>query len=319
MRVHLSNKTKERLGDLAVLTVLVVAFLITGCGIPDQKQPEQAKSQPVGELVPAAYTPAPPSVEATTPEPVVATVVTFDDAEAAYHEGRYDEAVVLFTAYNERRVENPWGLYMLGLSAWKAGKYALAETAFNEALSKDPRHVKSLINLSRVLLETERPEEALGEIEFALEIDSTSVDARRLEGRALYELGRVDDAIEAYRAALLLEDHDVWSMNNLGLIYLRQGQFVDALPPLARAAELEPKVAVIQNNLGMALERSGYLGSAVEAYRAAVAADSTHGKARANRDRLEAFGMDLDITADLPSFARMFADEIERWRGLTQF
>jgi tetratricopeptide (TPR) repeat protein len=318
INLNLTEQAKERLGDAAVVALLIVAFLATGCGIPDEQKGADSglPSESVGELTPVVHIPT-PAVE-PAPEPAVTErrPATFEEGESAYREGRYGEAVELFTSYNETKPSNPWGLYMLGLSARKAGNDRLAEVAFAEALSKDPRHVKSLLNLSRVLLETDRPEEALGEIEFAIEIDSTSGEALRLKGVALHDVGRVEEAIETYRRALTLNDRDVWTMNNLGFVYLGEHRFVDALPPLARAVELEPEVALFQNNLGMALERSGYVGSAVEAYRAAVAADSSFAKARANLGRVEQWGVDLDIKADLRSFAELFVQEIERWKSL---
>ena len=51
------------------------------------------------------------------PEPV-----TYAAAESVYHEGDYVEAVRYFEAYVEHRPDNPWGRYMLGLSAWKADR-----------------------------------------------------------------------------------------------------------------------------------------------------------------------------------------------------
>lgn len=318
IRPHFSERAKERLGYAAVVAVLLAAFLATGCGIPDDDAGRTSGAgETVGELTPVVHIPTSLPEPESEPEVVESKPATFDEAESAYRHGSYDEAVKLFSSYNESRPKNPWGLYMLGLSAHKAGKLDLAKLSFTEALSTDPRHVKSLLNLGRVLLDTDEPDEALREIEFALEIDPRSGEALRLKGIALHDLGRVDEAIDSFREALALDDQDVWTLNNLGFVYLEQHRFVDALPPLARAVELKSDVAVFQNNLGMALERAGYIGSAVEAYEAAVSADPSHGKARANLERVEKWGVDLDIKADLRSFAELMVLEIERWRRET--
>src|SRR5207253_8194019 len=73
------------------------------------------------------------------------------------------EAVDLFTGYTERKPENPWGFYMLGLASWKAGNLAQAGEAFDQALKLDPKHQKSLLNSARVLLE--RSEEHTSELQ----------------------------------------------------------------------------------------------------------------------------------------------------------
>ncbi|NIM49954.1 MAG: tetratricopeptide repeat protein [Gemmatimonadales bacterium] len=310
---------KRRLGDAAVIAVLALGYLLWGCDKPGydgraEKRTSVAE-QPTSR--PVVVTPASYEQPAPTPEPVVRTTpITFDEAEQAFRELRYEDAVLLFTAYVGRKPDNPWGHYMLGLSAWKAGDYLTAESAFEEALSDDPRHVKSLLGLGRVLIETDRSDEAIQEIEFALEIDPASGQAWRLMGRALHELGRVDEAIATYLDAIALDEHDVWSMNNLGYVYIQHGRFVDALGPLARAVELAPDVAVFQNNLGIALERAGYVGSAAEAFRAALVADETYEKAAANLRRVEQRGTDLDITADLTAIAQRFTNEVGSWRGL---
>ena len=81
--------------------------------------------------------------------------------------GNYDEAADLFAAYTRHHPDNPWGHYMYGLSAWKAGPHEQAIASFDEALRLDPEHRKSLLNSARVLLETGRPREALERVERA--------------------------------------------------------------------------------------------------------------------------------------------------------
>jgi Flp pilus assembly protein TadD len=240
--------------------------------------------------------------------------VTYEEAEAAFHEKRYGEAADLFASYAERKSENPWGFYMLGLSAWKAGDFAQAETAFNQSLELDKRHVKSYLSLSRVLLDTSRPAEVLTKIEEALAIDSESSVAYRLKGRACYQLGRMDDAINAYRTAIRLDDQDAWSMNNLGLVYIEQGRFEEALPALARAVELDSAVAVFQNNLGMALECNGHFRDAEGAYELAVEIDESYDNASANLARISEVAEDTGVEpVDLAALAQSFVEEIKSW------
>jgi tetratricopeptide (TPR) repeat protein len=269
-------------------------------------------------------TPTPPATEtkslAEEPEEVFITEpeppkeVTYEEAETAFFEKRYDEAVQLFTRYTERKSENPWGYYMLGLSAWKAGNNEDAEGAFEQALALDQHHVKSWINLSRVLLDSSRPSEALARLDEALALDPQSNAAYRLQGRAYHQLGRIDEAIEAYRRAIQINDQDAWSMNNIALIFIEEQRYEKALPPLARAIELANDVAVFHNNLGMALECTGYIRAAEQAYREAVAVDKSYEKALANLERTEVVLEDPDVeSVDLLALAQSFVDEIGSW------
>ncbi len=313
----------EVIFSAAALAVLLLSLAVIGCGGDGGQEAVVERGATESQVATEVSLPPPIETPVTVMEPIeVATVeepepkeVTYEEAEAAFLDRRYDEAVELFTHYTERRPNNPWGFYMLGLSAWKSNEPESAETAFEAALELDPQHVKSWLNFARVLLDTDRPEEALDKIDEALILDSQSGVAFRLKGRAYHQLGRLEDAIDAYRQAILIDDRDVWSMNNFGLILIEQERFMDALRPLARAVELEGEVAIFQNNLGIALERTGHYRAAAEAYRTAFAFDESHGKAQANLARVDGLEEKSDLEpVDLGALARSFVEEVEGWR-----
>ncbi len=256
--------------------------------------------------------------ETVVPEPETPKEVTYQEAETAFLDKQYDEAVNLFTRYTERKRENPWGFYMLGLSAWKAKDFDKAEAAFERALALDQRHVKSWINLSRVLLDTDRPAEALSKIDEALALDPESNAAYRLQGRAYHQLGQIENASDAYRRAIRIDDQDAWSMNNLALIHIEEERFDAAVPPLARALELRSDIAVFFNNLGMALESTGHFRAASEAYEAALSLDGSYEKASANFARADLVLEDPTLEpVDLAAAAQRFVDEIDSRNELT--
>jgi Tfp pilus assembly protein PilF len=236
---------------------------------------------------------------------------TYQEGETAFREGRYEEATLLFTSYVESRPENPWGHYMLGLSAWKAGDLESARKSLERSLEMDRKSVKGLLNLTRVLLDLDQPKEAREQVSKALALDSTLAEGHRLMGRVQSSLKRHNEAMLSYRIALSLDPEDVWSMNNLGHILLLQARYDEALPPLARATQLKPDVAVFQNNLGTTLERKGNYGLAREAYRAAVGADSTYMKAVQSLARLEGWKDDPSVSAvDLVAVAGEFDKDV---------
>jgi tetratricopeptide (TPR) repeat protein len=252
---------------------------------------------------------APPSAGPLPPAPV-----SYEDAESAYAAGNYGDAAELFAAYVESKPDNPWGRYMLGLSAWKAGDLARAEQAFDEALTLDPTHLKSMLNSTRVLIERGKSTEALERIDGAVEIAPQAGEAFRLRGRVLAEIGRSDEAIEAYQRAAALDERDGWAMNNLGLLYIQLGRYTEALPPLARATELKPRSPVFQNNLGQALERLGHVSQAKQAYEAAVAADSGYVKASTALARVSQLSeTDGTTPVDLTALADEFRATVHQW------
>jgi tetratricopeptide (TPR) repeat protein len=291
------------------LAASLLVFAAAGCkdsGIPPGRT-AAARSAPA---VVEPETTATPAQGGSVAPPVV----SYATAESTFHARRYAEAMEMFDGYTKSHPQNPWGFYMLGLSAWKAGSLERAQRAFEDALALDPTHVKSLVNLGRVLLEADRPREARSRIEQAIALDSGSSDAYRVLGRIEAGLGNVDEALAAYRTALALDPEDLWSMNNMGLLLIQRGRFDEALGPLARAVQLSEGNAVFENNLGIALERTGHYTAAAEAYRAALAADSGYEKARVSLARVEgradAPGVDAVSVAQLGD---AFAARVASW------
>jgi Flp pilus assembly protein TadD len=313
-------------GIIMGIAILVLVMLAAGCGKSTQTDDiivRLPQKNTTGKLTRPAPTPV-DTVTHTEPEPVVVAVtpepvreVTYEEAEAAFNERRYEEAVELFTRYTERKSGNPWGYYMLGLSGRRTGDTDVAERAFGQALDLDPQHVKSLLNLSRVLLDTDRADVALARIGEALAIDSRSGDGYRLQGRAFRQLADKNQAAASYRLAIQIDDEDAWSMNNLALMFIEEGRYDDALPPLARAVELRNDVAVFLNNLGMALEGKGHYRAAEEAYRTAVAIDSFHVYAATNLARIELVSEDPALEpVNLAVLAQSFVDEVAGWQAM---
>ena len=313
----------------ALLLVALLPLAAAGCGGEDTRRADAGAQARRDAPDPYELTlpPAEPEtmlesgepVESIETTPVVAPEpprpVTYAEAESAFLESRYDEAVELFASYTDRRSENPWGYYMLGLSAWKAGDNLHAEDSFDRALELDPTHVKSWLNLGRVLLDEGRAEEALEMIDEALALEPESSVGFRLQGRAYHQRGLLDDAVDSYRQAILIDDSDEWSMNNMGLVLIEQERFDEALPPLARAAELAPDNAIFHNNLGVALERTGHYRAAEDVFRSVLAIDETYVKAEISLLRVEELKESPDVLpVDLAELARSFVDEVEGWR-----
>jgi tetratricopeptide (TPR) repeat protein len=303
-----------RTSAVSLSTLAALSVLASGCG---RSHPTRTSSSSAGASPPTVSGSTVPS-EDTAPSSSAIVPTTYANAESSFTKGDYSRATELFSRYADSNPENPWGYYMLGLSAWRNSEDEQAVAAFDRALQLDPDHRKSLFNSSRVLLEMGQPLEALKRIEQALGREPMSNEGLRLLGRAQYQVGKVNEAIDSYRKALAVDERDVWSMNNLALIYLDQNRSEEAIPPLARAVELRANAPVFQNNLGMALERSGYPTAAAKAYEAAITLDSTYRKASVGLARVTGGGQTPEETpVDLTSVSQRFQDEIAGWRAET--
>src|SRR5260221_5194696 len=226
------NQEEDLMRKVSIIPYVIAAFVAGACGGKHSKSNDANAAE--------VTTVSPETSSVSTPTgPVTAGTVSFDGANAAFTEKRYDEAVRLFTTYTTDKPDNVWGFYMLGLSAWKTGDRDAAVRAFKQALEQDSTHVKSRLNLSRVLIEQGKAQDALPYVEGVVTIDSTSNEAYRLLGRVKRELDDSTGAIEAFKKAIVLDERDAWSMNNLAKVYIGQGRYEDALGPLARAIEID--------------------------------------------------------------------------------
>jgi tetratricopeptide (TPR) repeat protein len=285
-------------------TLLLAAFAAVGCSSPFEEPEKKAQQQlPVSTQAKAIPVPTTGDLPIKNAGPV-----SFADADAAYQAKNYSEATKLFVQYTEQRPNNAWGHFMLGLSAWKAGDLVMAEGAFEEALRIDPNHVKSLVNLSRVLIDQRRYDAAVVRLTHAGEVEPSSVDVQRLLGRVHAAEHKTDEAVNAYRRAIALDARDAWSMNNLGLLFLEQDRAEEALPLLCRAVQLRKDEAAFHNNLGMALEHTGRFLAAAEQYRGALTADPGYGKAMQNLARVEAVKVGHQEPFDLEAMATQSDD-----------
>lgn len=244
---------------LSIIPCVIAAFVAGACG-DRHSQSSDANAAEVTTVSPET------SSVATPTGSVSAEPVSFETANTAFTEKRYDEAVRLFTTYTTEKPDNVWGFYMLGLSAWKTGDRDAAVRGFTQALEKDSTHGKSRLNLSRVLIEQGKAQEALPYVEGVVKLDSTSNEGYRLLGRVKRELGDSTGAIEAFKKAIVLDERDAWSMNNLAKVYIGQGRYEEALGPLARAIEIDSTVAAYHANFGRVLERTADRSRIAEAF-----------------------------------------------------
>lgn len=240
---------------LITAVMLIAAIGAAGCSRRDGRRAKSAKTvaAQTQRIEPPRASPVAPIATDTT-QPQITVAATFAEGEAAYRAKHYKDAVAIFEAYIDRKPSNGWGYYMLGLSAWKAGDYPKAEKAFDNALSIDPKHVKSLINSSRLFIDQKRNDEAIERLTRAVELDPDSPDIHHLLAETYRTVGNTDAAVVAYRRVIDLKEGDAWSMNNLALILLETDRAEEAVSLLTEAVELKPNVPEFQSNLTLAIE-----------------------------------------------------------------
>jgi tetratricopeptide (TPR) repeat protein len=149
-------------------------------------------------------------------------------------------------------------LLMLGASTWgRASVYRDSETLWRDTLAKNPNAWLADNNLSIILLQKGRVEEAMRHCEEAVRIKPDYALAHGSLGNALFKAGRIQDAIQQYQLALQLEPGLAEAHYNLGNAFFQAGKMTDAIWHYEQELQIQPDSAKTHKNLGTALVQVG--------------------------------------------------------------
>src|SRR5262249_9192009 len=107
----------------------------------------------------------------------------------------------------------PWHV-RLGDEALVAGRLDEAETAYREALKRDPRYVPALKQLAQVLLRKKDAAGALASFGEIVRLDPKDSGARSNLGAALMAAGRTEEALPNFDEAIRLEPSNCRALYN---------------------------------------------------------------------------------------------------------
>jgi tetratricopeptide (TPR) repeat protein len=122
-----------------------------------------------------------------------------------------------------------------------AGRPQEALDDLNRALELKPDHPSTLNNRGLALRSLERYKEALADFNRALELRPGDPDALNNRGVALVSLGRHQEALADYNRALELSSDNPRTLYNLACLFSQTQRYQEALDWLARAMIVDPK------------------------------------------------------------------------------
>jgi len=162
-------------------------------------------------------------------------------------------------------------LLTLGVLTWnQAGAYRNQETLWRDTLAKNPACWMARVNLSKMLFEQGKRDEAETQIREAVQLKPDDETVRYNFGNLLLRTGRADDAIVQYQYALQLNPSDPEVCNNLGIAFYQQHRLDEAVAQFQAATRLKPEDARMHYNLGNALASARRIDEATREYREAV-------------------------------------------------
>ncbi|MHA1714622.1 MAG: tetratricopeptide repeat protein [Promethearchaeota archaeon] len=141
-----------------------------------------------------------------------------------------------------------------GLERMDAGDYHRASEHFKRCTQIDPGDYNSWIYLGIVILELERPRDAIVFLKRCLEIDDTLPYAYSNMGLAYQKMRDVYEAARYFYKALKIDPTDVATHLNLGIAYMKiRNKELDAINQFRYVIEADDSIAEAWHYLGLVL------------------------------------------------------------------
>ena len=165
-------------------------------------------------------------------------------------------------------------LMLLAACAWRQTAFWHdSEALWTHTLACTTRNATAHNNLGRLLADQGRYDEAIRQLQKALEIDPDLAVAHGNLGYALADRGQVDEAIAEFQTAMKIDPDDATTHYNLGLVLADRGQLDEAIAHFRKALEINPDYVKVHGNLGLALAHRGQVDEAIAEYRKALELD----------------------------------------------
>lgn len=160
-------------------------------------------------------------------------------------------------------------------SAFEKGRYSAAEQLYRTLLDKRPDHLPSLVNMGTILLQRNKPQEAIGVFQRAIALSPQLPVPYYLCGSAMYRAGQDADAVTMFRKSIELDPAHADSFFYLGNLEGLQGETDKALAHLAAAVRLNPALADAHYNMARLYAEAGKIPDACRAYDRAIQAGAS--------------------------------------------
>ena len=195
--------------------------------------------------------------------------------------GDLDRSLKLLRKASEAAPLDPEPAAELGLSYLAAGYLHLADSAFRQALTREPDSLKALANLGALLQHRGHVQEAIECHRRVLALDPDDLEVRCNLATTLVEAGRGDEALAECDVALANAPGRPELLATKGAVQVGLGQYAAAVPLLDAALEAGPDDMALLN-LGLAYQQLARTGEAIAALEAAVRVNPDNARATAD-------------------------------------
>jgi tetratricopeptide (TPR) repeat protein len=177
----------------------------------------------------------------------------------------------------------PDGLQLLGLVREHQGRPAEAEQLLRQSLMARPQQPHVQVHLGRILAETGKHQEAIAQLQAAVQAEADLLDAFVILAQVQFTIGDLTAAEKNYRSALRLAPNSQTALLGLGVLLnqTRRPEEAEIVLRTAAANTTRPASwqAKVAQALGLSLDLQGKTDEALEAWQRAVALDPANAEA----------------------------------------
>jgi tetratricopeptide (TPR) repeat protein len=130
--------------------------------------------------------------------------------------------------------------FQAAVAEYNAGNFHEAASHLEEILPKLPNHFEVEELLGLVYSSMNQDDKAVGHLQAAAKLRTTSGEALTNLAACLTRLGRTDEAGQIFQKAVILNPKDYRANHNLGEHYVQSGKVAQAIPYLEQAQRVKP-------------------------------------------------------------------------------
>lgn len=165
---------------------------------------------------------------------------------------------------------NPKFLSNRSLALSGLGRFEEAIIEVDNAIELDPLFAESYYNRSNILLKVERFNEALNDLDKFITLKPNHYIAIYVKANLLKKLGHVDLAIVNYKEVIKLKPDFTEAMINLGLLLADSGSLEESMTFFDGVISIRPDIYECYINKGALLERMGKFEDAYNSFKKAL-------------------------------------------------
>ena len=167
-------------------------------------------------------------------------------------------------------------------SGIQTGYWRDSISLFEHALKVTKGNYLANANLGAALLEQDKVDQAIEQLQLAIQTNPNCAEAYLNLADAYRKLGQYADAVQVYNRVIQVRPNYAPAYYELGITYDRLGQYQQAIQAYTSALEVKPDYAQAYNNLGVAYGKLGRWQDEVKVCSEAIKIDPAYADAHNN-------------------------------------